>query len=69
MWGLTSVRQSMALGIKGTAASVANSQDKPIHKATGMNDHKFTLKKEKGTKTKQEVLLVLGIWHTLQDTK
>lgn len=68
---MTVVRQFMAFCIKGTAASVANSQDKPIRKATGMNDHKFTLKKkkEKGTKMKHEVLLVLGIWHTLQDTK
>lgn len=66
---MTLVRQFMAFCIKGTAASIANSQDKPICKATGMNDHKFTLKKEKGTKMKHEVLLVLGIWHTLQDTK
>lgn len=41
----------------------------PIHKATGMNDHKFTFRKEEGTEMKQEVLLVLGIRHTLQDTK
>jgi hypothetical protein len=59
----------MAFCIKGTAASVANSQDKPIRKATGMNDHKFTLKNEKGTKRRHKVLLVLGIWHTLQDTQ
>lgn len=58
----------MAFCIQGTAASAANSQVKPICKAIGMNNHKFTFFK-KGTKMKYEVLLVPSIWHISQDTK
>lgn len=58
---MTVVRQFMAFCIKGTAASVANSQDKPIRKATGMNDHKFTLKKRK--RYKEETWSSVSSWH------
>lgn len=39
--GMIFIRQFPEFCIKGTAASAADSQDKPICKAIGMNNQKF----------------------------